>query len=269
MSYITIPPIKTMENAFSVAGYNVVITGGNRGIGSGISTAFAQSGANVCILCRNKESGDAMVEKLSEYGGSHTCIACDLGDLEQVKAAASQIFEFFDHVDVIVNNAGIHDNCQFLDPEGMSEFQRMLDVNLVGPAGLIYNIAPKMIEYGKGGAIINISSAAAITVASAKGMGGTGYCASKAAQDQFTRHLAVTLGDYGIRVNGINPGPTHSNLEEFLPEPFVNMVENELPAHRFGEPLEIGALCVFLSCPASSQIRGINCRLDGGLTLIQ
>ena len=122
MDYIKIPPIKTMENAFSVAGYNVVVTGGNRGIGSGISTAFAQSGANVAILCRNKESGDAMAAKLAEYGGRHTCIACDVGDIEQIKKAAEQIFEFFDHVDVLVNNAGIHDNVQFLDPDGYTEF---------------------------------------------------------------------------------------------------------------------------------------------------
>ena len=270
MSFVKIPPITSMQDAFSVRGYNVVVTGGNRGLGAGISAAFAECGANVVIICRNQSSGDARARELTEkYGGRHTCIPCDLGSLEQIKAAGAKVYEFFDHVDVLINNAGIDAPSQFLDDDGLDDFIKQIDVDLVGPAALIHAIAPKMCEYGKGGSIINISSAAAVTVHSARELGGSGYCTSKAGLDQFTRHLAIILGDHGIRVNGINPGPTHSTLDEHLPEDFTSMVENELPAHRFGEAIEIGALCVFLASPAASQIRGINCRHDGGLTLIQ
>ncbi len=270
MEYIKIPPISSMTDAFSVKGYNVVVTGGNRGLGFGISTAFAQGGANVAIVCRNKASGDAAAEELTKlYGGKHFCVACDVGEIDQVNAAAEKIYEVFETVDVLINNAGIDAPSQFFDPEGLDDFRRQIQVNLVGPAAMIYAIVPKMMKAGKGGSIVNISSAAAVTVHSAKELGGSGYCASKAGLDQFTRHLAIILGDYGIRVNGINPGPTHSNLDEHLPPDFKKMVDEELPAHRFGEAIEIGALCVFLSSPAASQIRGINCRHDGGLTLIQ
>ena len=84
-----------MSNAFSVKGLNVIVTGGNRGIGFGISAAYAQSGANVAILCRNKESGDKAVEDIRQYGTPCICVACDVGNAEGVKAAAAEIFEKF------------------------------------------------------------------------------------------------------------------------------------------------------------------------------
>ena len=104
---IKTPPITSMENAFSVKGKNVVITGGNRGIGLGISTAFAQSGANVVILCRNAESGEKVAAELAQYGGRFAAFKCDISDIESVKAASAKVFEFFDHVDVLINNAGV------------------------------------------------------------------------------------------------------------------------------------------------------------------
>lgn len=269
MEYIKIPAITSMTGAYSVKGYNVIITGGNRGLGFGIATAFAQSGANVAIVCRGRESGEAAVKKLEPYGGKYICVPADVSDEAQAAQATEEIYKAFDYVDVLINNAGVDSPAQFLDPDGLSEFRRVINVDLIGPANMIYAVAPRMRDAGRGGSIINISSAAAFTVHSAKELGGSGYCASKAGLDILTRHLAIILGDYGIRVNGVNPGPTHSDLDGHLPDDFQNMVDNELPAHRFGEPLEIGALCVFLSSPAAAQIRGINCKHDGGLTLIQ
>ena len=125
-------PITNMEGAFSVKGFNVIVTGGNRGIGLGITNAFAQSGANVAILCRNKQSGQAVADSLRQYGGRYTCIACDIADIESVKAAEKEVFEFFDHVDVLVNNAGVATNTFFLDDVDMKEWYRVLNTNLHG-----------------------------------------------------------------------------------------------------------------------------------------
>lgn len=269
MEYKKIPPITEMKDAFSVKGYNVVVTGGNRGLGYGIASAFAESGANVAIVCRNKESGDEAAAKLAENGVRAACFSADISVYEEVKAAADGIFEFFDHVDVLVNNAGIDSPAHFLDEDGLSEWHRVINTNLHGPANMTYCIAPKMRDAGLGGSIINISSVGGFRVHSAKELAGSSYNASKAALDIFTRHMAIILGDYGIRVNGINPGPNLTDLSDNLPEGFTDMVDNELPAHRFGKPIEIGAFCVFLASPAASQIRGINCPHDGGLMLIQ
>ena len=78
----------------------------------------------------------------------------------------------------------------------------------------------------------------------------------------------MVLGDYGIRVNCVAPGPTHSDLDKDLPPSAFEMIERDLPAHRFGEPIEIGALCVFLASAAGCQITGCVYAHDGGLLCV-
>jgi len=261
-------PISSMTNAFDVSGKNVVITGGNRGIGKGITVAFAQSGANVVILCRNLESGLKVVDEIKKYGGRYNCFKCDISDFNSVKAAAKKVFEAFSHVDVLVNNAGVATTVPFLTEEGLSEWHRVINTDLHGVANVVHEIAPAMRDSGLGGNIINISSVGGQRVSGSKNHHNAPYNVAKAGIDIFTKYLAIVLGDYGIRVNCIAPGPTHSDLDKDLPDNFIKTVENDLPAHRFGEPIEIGALCVFLASPAGSQITGCVYPHDGGLLCI-
>jgi NAD(P)-dependent dehydrogenase (short-subunit alcohol dehydrogenase family) len=262
---IMTPPISSMENAFSVKGKNVIVTGGNRGIGLGISTAFAQSGANVVILCRNAERGQTIADEFQKFGGRYACFRCEISDPDSVKAAVGQVYEFYDHVDVLVNNAGVATNVQFLKDEGLSEWHRVINTNLHGVANMIYAVAPRMREAGLGGRIINISSIGGQIIGDALDHPNSPYHASKAALDHFTRYMAIELGADGIRVNCIAPGPFHSDLDADLPESFKQHVAKDLPAHRFGEPIEIGAYCVFLASPAGSHVTGAICVHDGGM----
>jgi NAD(P)-dependent dehydrogenase (short-subunit alcohol dehydrogenase family) len=259
------PPITSMTDAFSVKGKNVVVTGGNRGIGLGISTAFAQSGANVAILCRNTENGNQVAADFKQYEGHYTCIGCDIADKKSVDAATAEIYNFFDHVDILVNNAGVATNVEFLKDKDMKEWHRVIDTNLHGVANMIFAIAPKMRDAGLGGRIINISSIGAQNIGDALHHPNAPYHASKAAIDHFTRYLAVEFGGHGIRVNSIEPGPFHSDLDKDLPESAHEFIRKETPCHRFGEPIEIGAYCVFLASPAGSHITGSICVQDGGL----
>ena len=265
MSVIKLNPITSMEGAFSVKGMNVVVTGGNRGIGKGIATAFAQSGANVAILCRNQEGGAKVAKDLEQYGVRTTCIQVDIADMDSVKKAEEQVFAFFDHVDVLVNNAGVATNFPFLSEVGLSEWHRVLDTDLNGVANMVYRFAPHMVEAGKGGVIINTSSVGGQRVGGAKDHPNAPYHAAKAALDHFTRYLAVELGDAGIRVNCIAPGPFHSDLDADLPASFLEQIDRDMPMHRFGEPIELGAYCVFLASPAARMITGTVCVADGGL----
>lgn len=264
----TSKPISNMTGAFDVSGKNVVVTGGNRGIGKGISIAFAQSGANVAVLCRNHASGLKTVDEMKRYGGGHTCVMCDVSNLENVKSATGKIFAFFDHVDVLINNAGVATTTPFLSDNGLSEWHRVINTNLNGVANMVYEIAPSMRDKSLGGSIINISSVGAQRVSASKEHPNAPYHAAKAGLDIFSKHLAVVLGDYGIRVNCIAPGPTHSDLDKDLPPSAFEMIEKALPTHRFGEPIEIGALCVFLASPAGRQITGCVYAHDGGLLCV-
>jgi NAD(P)-dependent dehydrogenase (short-subunit alcohol dehydrogenase family) len=261
-------PIANMKDAFSVNGLNVVITGGNRGIGFGISLAYAQCGANVAILCRNRESGDKAVEELRQYGGTFFCVTCDVGNLDNVKAAVVEILKTFSCIDVLVNNAGISTVGEFLDDTDLSQWHNVINVNLNGPAHTIHEIVPHMIKAGNGGSVINISSVGGQALGGAKTHPMPPYHASKAALDMFTRNMAIEFGDYGIRVNGIAPGPTHSDLDKDLPPDAFEKFETLMPMHRFAEPIEIGALCVYLASPAGNQITGTVIVHDGGILLV-
>jgi NAD(P)-dependent dehydrogenase (short-subunit alcohol dehydrogenase family) len=265
---IKTPSIESMKDAFSVKGKNVVVTGGNRGIGLGISQAFAQSGANVVILCRNAASGQAVADSLGKYGGRYACFGCDISEHAAVVAAAKRVYEFYDHIDVLVNNAGVATTTPFLSENGLDEWHRVINTNLHGVANVVHELVPGMRDGGRGGSIINISSVGGQRVSNSKDHENSPYNVSKAGIDIFTRYLAVVLGDYGIRVNCIAPGPTHSDLDADLPPSAIEMVERGMPAHRFGEPIEIGAMCVFLASPAGVQITGLVAQHDGGLMCI-
>ncbi|NLB29104.1 MAG: SDR family oxidoreductase, partial [Clostridiales bacterium] len=135
-------------------------------------------------------------------------------------------------------------------------------------ANIVHTIAPKMRDAGLGGSIINISSVGGQRVSNTRDHHNSPYNVSKAGVDIFTRYLAFDLGDYGIRVNAIAPGPTHSDLDADLPPSILETIEKDLPTHRFGEPIEIGALAVYLSSQAANQITGCVYAHDGGLLCI-
>ena len=265
MSIIKLEPITSMEGAFSVKGLNVVVTGGNRGIGKGISTAFAQSGANVAILCRNYESGCAVAKDLEQYGVRTTCVQVDIADIDSVKKAKAEVFKFFDHLDVLVNNAGVATTIPFLKDTDMKEWHRVLNTDLNGVANMIHEFAPEMVAAGRGGCIINTSSVGGQRVGGGKDHPNPPYHTAKAGLDHFTRYLAVELGDAGIRVNCIAPGPFHSDLDADLPASFLEQIDRDMPMHRFGMPIELGAYCVFLASPAARMVTGTVCVADGGL----
>jgi NAD(P)-dependent dehydrogenase (short-subunit alcohol dehydrogenase family) len=256
-----------MRDAFSVKGFNVVVTGGNRGIGRGIVQAFAESGANVAILARNLEGARKAVDEIKEFGGKYEAFRCDISDPADVAKAKEAVFKFFDHIDVLVNNAGVATTTPFLNDKDLREWHRVINTNLHGVAHMMQAFATPMRDAGRGGSIINISSIGGQQVGDARNHPNSPYNASKAGLDHFMRHMAIILGDYGIRVNNIAPGPTHSDLDKDLPPSIFDAIENGMPMHRFGEPIEIGALAVFLASPAGAQITGCVMNHDGGLAI--
>lgn len=263
--YMTAKAITSMDGAYSVKGLNVLITGGNRGIGRGISEAFAQSGANVCIVCTNEESGKKAVEEINKYGGHNMFIKCDVSKLEDCKAAKEAYFAEYDFLDVLINNAGVGCTAPFLTDEGYEEWQKVIAVDLNGVANMCFEFAPAMRDAKRGGTIINTSSIGSERITVSPEQHTAPYSVAKAGVNVFSRYLAMVLGDADIRVLSVMPGPIHSDLEGDLPKEAIENAYRVMPAHRFGEPIEIGAFYVFLASPAATFIRGVNIPFDGGL----
>ena len=261
-----IKPITSMQGAFDLTGQNVIVTGGNRGIGLGIADAMAQVGANIAILCRDIGQAEAAIETLKPHGGKYECFACDVADMPSVRKAVADVYASFGEIHVLVNNAGVTTNVAFLDmDEDLSEWYRVLNTDLNGVAHVTYEVGKRMRDAGKGGSIINLTSLSGILVH--RNSPRSPYNAAKAGANHFTRAMAVELGKYNIRVNAIAPGFIRSGFTASPSEEFVAYIRSQQPMDRLGEAIEVGALAVFLASPAASHITGTIQVIDGGFHL--
>lgn len=256
--------ITSMENAFCLKGKTAIITGGDTGIGFGISTAFAQQGANVAIFCRNQARADEAIQKLSQYGGTYKFYRTDITDMENCKASVNAVIADFGKIDILVNNGGVSAMGGVLDyPEDLGEWFHCIDVDLNGAFRMCYLVGKHMREMGKG-KVINITSNSGemCNVPSF-----TPYNVAKAGLNRLTKCLAHEWGPYHINVNAIAPGYTNSNLMDAMPPDVAKMLTNMIPVGRFGEPIEIGALAVYLASEASDITTGTIITVDGGYSL--
>ena len=228
----------------------VLVSGGTRGIGRAIVTAFAESGCRVFFLY-NKS--DALARELEASHGA-VGIKCDVSDAEQVKKAV----EIAGDVDVLVNNAGISSIGLFTDLSD-SEWRRVIDINLSSAFYLSRAVAPSMINK-KCGRIINIGSVWGRCGASCE----VAYSASKAALRGLTLSLAKELGPSGITVNCVEPGVIATDMNACFDEETVNALCEETPLCRIGEPKDVAEAVLFLASEKASFITAQCIGVDGG-----
>ena len=259
--------ITHMDTAFRLDGKTAIVTGGNRGIGFGISTAFAQAGANVAILCRNEETAIAAVNELSsKYSGKFKFYKCDITDMALCKQAVDAVVEDFGGIDILVNNGGIAVGGATLDmDEELEMYFRCIDVDLNGTMRMSYLVGKHMAAAGKGGKVINISSNSGAIINKPQFF--TPYHVAKAGVNHMTRSLANEWSQYGINVNAIAPGYTHSGLSDGMNDEIYNFLASKIPLGRFGDAIEVGALAVYLASPASDMVTGVVVTIDGGYSI--
>ncbi len=244
----------------------IIITGGAKGIGEGISGLLTQEGAIPVIVGRNEADNLKTVEKIVRNGGQAHQIAAELTQNEECKKAVEQTLAKFGRIDGLVNNAGVNDGVG-LEKGSPEKFMASIGKNLLH----YYNMAHYALTALKAskGAIVNISSKTAET-----GQGGTSaYAASNGGRNALTREWAVELLPYGIRVNAVVPAEVWTPLYENWINTFENPTEklasitSKIPLEkRMTTAVEIGNMVVFLLSERSSHTTGQIIYVDGGYT---
>jgi NAD(P)-dependent dehydrogenase (short-subunit alcohol dehydrogenase family) len=248
---------------FSLAGKVAALVGGGGVLVGEMASGLAAAGAGVAILDLKGEAAEARAESIRATGRRAIGLACDATRKSDFEAARDAILGQFGRVDILVNGAGINSGTPFFEITEQ-EWDRILDVNLKSMLFACQVFGKVMIDAGRGGSIINISSASSGPPLSKV----LTYSISKAGVNQLTQWLARELAPYQVRVNAIAPGfiPAEQN-RKLLTEERVSSVLGHTPAARFGEPGELVGMTVFLAAEeASSFVTGAILRVDGGFT---
>lgn len=238
-----------------------VVTGCNRGIGLAILEDMARHGADVFAVVRKETEGFTqkcqMLKK--EYGVEIVLVYADFEDEQQVKAAAKEILKTKKQINVLVNNIGIANPLNMLTMTRMETIHQAFQVNLF--SGLLFTqLIGKAMIRKKSGSIIFISSSAAYD-----GGANIEYSASKAAVIGSIKRLALEFGMFGIRVNGVAPGLTSTDMGNSMSEEDDAIAISRNIMGRKGEPDEIADVVVFLASEMSRFMTGQILRVDGGL----
>jgi NAD(P)-dependent dehydrogenase (short-subunit alcohol dehydrogenase family) len=244
-----------IQNTLDFSNKTVLITGGGKGVGLGITKRFLTCGANVVFCGRNEP------ETLPEVNGNKAVfMACDVRDIEQAQALVDFCVEKFKSLDVLVNNAG---GAPFADAATASPrfSESIIRLNLLAPLNLAQAANAVMQKQENGGTIVNIAS-----VSGARPSPGTAaYGAAKAGLLNLTSSLAVEWAPK-VRLNCITAGLIKTEQSElhYGNEAGIAAVSATVPLGRMAVPEDIGDACLFLASPLSSYVTGTSITLHGG-----
>ncbi|WP_114577616.1 beta-ketoacyl-ACP reductase [Saliphagus sp. LR7] len=243
-------------------GRTCVVTGSARGIGRGIAEHLGRKGANVVVNYRSsEEAAREAVEAIEDHGGRAIAARADVTDREAVEAMRERCHEAFGPADVLVNNAGMTADTQFVEmsPE---EWESVLEVNLGGTfhcTQVFYDDVWNAPE----GRLINISS----VVGKQGNFGQANYAAAKSGLFGFTRTIALELAQGSSTANCVAPGFTKTDMLESVPETVLERIVAEIPLERLAEVEDVAAVVGFLASEDSSYVTGEVIDVNGGMDL--
>ncbi|HEY0957723.1 MAG TPA: SDR family oxidoreductase [Novosphingobium sp.] len=259
-------------SAIDLSGQVAFVTGGGGGIGRAIALCMADMGADVAVLDVIPERCEETVARIEERGRRALSFPINVTDTEKLQAAITETRETLGSLDILVNNAGGVSRRLFKDLQEKN-WRRHIDLNLVSVLAATSAAIPIMIEGGRGGSIINVTSIEASRAAPGYAV----YSACKAGINNLTRTLAVELGDHDIRVNAIAPdytmtpgtrgnftGPVDESKWTPLTPAREDVIRRRIPLKRTGIDEECGMLAVFLASRMASYITGATIPIDGG-----
>ncbi|GBU13230.1 NAD(P)-dependent oxidoreductase [Enterobacterales bacterium] len=242
-----------------------LVTGGSRGIGRATAILLAQQGYAVGVnYLSNATAAQSVVDDIAKMGGKAIALQADIADEAQVVAMFARLGDELGPLTALVNNAGILFQQSTIENLSAERINKVLSTNVTGYF-LCCREAVKIMSHrhgGKGGAIVNVSSAGAR-------LGSPGeyvdYAASKGAVDTLTTGLSLEVAAYGIRVNGVRPGCIYTEIHASGGEAGrVDRLKTHLPMQRGGQPEEVAQAIFWLLSDSASYVTGSFIELSGG-----
>lgn len=235
-----------------------IITGSSRGIGAQIATTLAQAGASVVVnYVGNKSAADQVVADIKAGGGKAIALRGDVSSAAEVRSIFDSTITKYGKIDILINNAGsiLYKTIQDTTDE---DFDRIFAVNVKGTFNTLREAATHL---ESGGRIVNFSSSTTRLMLPTYGA----YCATKGAVEQLTRIFAKEIGERGITVNSISPGPTNTELfTKGKTEEIIARLAGMSALGRIGEPIDIARIVLFLVSEDAAWVSGQNIGANGG-----
>ena len=246
------------KNPFDLTGKNAIVTGASRGIGKSLAISLANAGANIIIIDVLRD--EQTEQEIQKYNVTCETITFDLSHFEQYADLISSIIQKYQHIDILINNAGIQRRYPSVDfPK--HDWDLVININMNAVFFMCQQVGKHMLERGYG-KIVNIASLLAF-------QGGytiPAYTAAKSAVAGFSKSLSNEWASKGITINCIAPGyiATEMNTALMNDEIRNRQILERIPAGRWGNPEDLGGAAVFLSSSASDYINGFTIAVDGG-----
>ena len=251
--------VEKIARYFDLTDKVIVVTGGSRGLGFEMCRAFAEAGATVVISSRKADACARAAELIGRETGSECLpVACHVGDWNACDALVEAVYEKYDRIDVLVNNAGMSPIYESPAQVTRELFDKVVGVNLAGPYRLSAIVGEQMAR-GAGGSIINVSSIAAVRPSPVE----LPYAAAKAGINNLTEGLAHTFGPK-VRCNCIMPGAFLTDIANAWSDDVKAAVSSLAALRRVGQPAEIIGAALYLASDASRYTTGSIIKVDGG-----
>jgi len=242
-------------------GQTAIVTGSARGFGRAICRRLARGGAGLVVADINLPGAEETAALIKKDGGRALAVRTDVASAESVQSMVSAALTHFDdRVDILVNNAAIWTNVPTEELKE-DEWDRMVNINMKGVFLCCKAVIPIMRKQGRGH-IVNIASIAARNGGS---FAGIHYVASKGGVLAMTKKLGKELGQYGIVVNGVNPGPSKTEMMVGWPQEILDGVVKSTPLGRMAEPGDIADTVAFLASDAARFVHGETVEVNGGI----
>ena len=255
-----------LPELISLTGKVALVTGAGRGIGQAIALRLAEAGAAVVVSDMDAEAAESVAGEIRDDGGSALAVGADVSDEAAVTSLVRACVDELGGLDVVVNNAGIFPPSPILGMEA-AMFDRVIAVNLRGVFLCTREAAAAMVDQGRGGAIVNVTSIDALHPSM---VGLAHYDASKHGVWGFTKNAALELAPHAIRVNAVAPGGVLTPGVEEMGGGSAEAVaafRARIPEGRMGDPDDIARAVLFLASDMASYVTGAQLVVDGGVLL--